>query len=301
MNGATYNQLLIFQAIVAEGSIRGAARKLEMAAPSVSQALKNLETTLGLPVFTRTTRRIELTEAGRLLYQRTGSALTALSYALESVRDLSEIPTGKVRVTLPRFVYQLFLQPIYAEFCELYPNIELEISLSDAAVNIVSEGFDVGIRLGDRIEDGMVAKRLSPPMREALIASESYLRRYGVPRKLADLKQHRLIQYRFIASNQLAPLDLVDNGQTVRAEMPVALIVNDTDAMVDAARRGLGIGRMVEPVVKEALQQGTVKPVLEKHWCPYPELYAYFAQESQKARRIRVFLDFLSEKSLAHW
>lgn len=301
MKGPTFNQLLVFRAIVAEGTIRGAARRLEMTPPSVSQSLKILETYLGLPLFTRTTRLVELTEAGHQLHERTHSVISELEQALESVRDLSEEPSGKVRVTLPRFIYHLFLQPIYAEFCERYPKIELEISLSDAVVNIISEGFDVGIRLGDRIDEGMVAKRLSPPMKEALFASDQYIERYGMPAKLEDLKHHKLVQYRFIASNQLAPLDLVENGEIVRIEMPVALIVNDTEALVDAAKRGLGIGRMVEPVVKNEIELGIVKPVLRKHWCPYPEYYAYFAQHSQKARRIRVFLDFLAKKAMTHW
>ncbi|MEM7406282.1 MAG: LysR family transcriptional regulator [Pseudomonadota bacterium] len=301
MNGATYNQLLTFQAIVAEGSIRGAARKLELSPPSVSQSLRNLETTVGLPLFARTTRRIELTEAGQLLRDRTSATLSSLEYAIESVRDLGDVPSGKVRITLPRFVYHLFLRPAYADFCALYPGVELEISLSDAVVNLISEGFDLGIRLGDRIEEGMVAKRLSPPMREALVASPDYLRRHGTPKTLADLRKHRLVQYRFIASNRLAPLDLIDGGRTVNVEMPTALVVNDTEVMVDAAVAGLGIGRIVEPVVAAALKAGSIKPVLKKHWMPYPALYAYFPQHTQKARRVRALIDFLSEKALKRW
>lgn len=108
MKGSTYSQLTIFQTIASEGSIRSAARKLEMAPPSVSYALKQLEGHLGLPLFTRSTRRVELTEAGRLLLQRTTSAITNLDYALESIKDLGDAPSGKVRITLPRFVFQFF-------------------------------------------------------------------------------------------------------------------------------------------------------------------------------------------------
>ena len=301
MNGTTYGQLVVFHTIAAEGSIRGAARKLEMAPPSVSQALKLLEQSLGLPLFTRTTRRIELTEAGSLLRERTAPAVTSLAYAMESVRDLTEVPSGRVRLTVPRFAYQMLLKPHYAEFCMRYPNIQLEISISDAAVNLISDGFDVGIRFGDRIEDGMVAKRLTPPMKEALFASPDYLKRHPAPSSPRDLRQHQLVQYRFISSNQLAPLDLMQNGQRVRVEMPIAMIVNDTDLMVDAARQGIGIGRMVEPMVKHALAAGTVEPVLKRYWAPYPGLFAYFAQNSQRARRIRVLLDFLDEKAIKRW
>lgn len=296
MKGATFNQLTIFQTIAREGSIRGAARKLEMAPPSVSQALKQLEEHLGLPLFNRSTRSMELTEAGHLLHERISGAISTLDYALESVQDLSESPSGKVSITLPRFVFQFFLRPVYAEFCQRYPDIQLEISVSDKSVNILKDGFDLGIRFGDRIEPGMVARQITAPMREALFASDDYLTRYGQPESPEALQQHKLIQYRFIASNQLAPLLLMHQGQEMSVQMPMALIVNDTDAMVDAAEKGLGIGRIVTPMVQDQLSSGLLKPVLESCWYPYPGLYVYFMQNSQKARRIRVLIDFLIEK-----
>lgn len=297
MKGTTYNQLVIFQTITKEGSIRGAARKLEIAPPSVSQSLKTLETHIGLPLFHRTTRRIELTEAGQLLYERTADAISSLNYALESVHDLSETPSGKVSITLPKFVYQYFLRPIYAEFCQRYPDIQLEISINDATVNIISEGIDLGIRFGDRLEEGMVAKQLTSPMHEALLASDKYIARYGVPETPDDLQQHKLIQYRFISSNQLAPLTLYFNSHTVTVNMPVAMIVNDTDIMIDAAEKGLGIGRIVAPMLKQQFGNRSLKPLLKPYWQPYPGLYAYFPRNSQKARRIRVLIDFLAEKA----
>ncbi len=296
MKGTTFNQLTTFHAIVQEGSIRGAARKLEIAPPSVSQSLKQLETQLGLPLFTRSTRRIELTEAGQQLYEQTINAISTLDYALESVQDLSESPSGKVSITLPRFVFQFFFKPIYAEFCQRYPDIQLEISVSDEAVNILNEGFDLGIRFGDRIETGMVARQITAPMTEAFFASKAYAEKNGLPRIPVDLQQHRFIQYRFIASNQLAPLILKDNGQDLTIQPPIALIVNDTDAMVDACEKGLGIGRMVEPMITEQVKAGKLVPVLKDYWYPYPGLYLYFVQNSQKARRVRVLIDFLIEK-----
>ena len=296
MKGTTFNQLAIFRTIVQEGSIRGAARKLQMAPPSVSQALKLLEAQVKLPLFTRSTRRIELTEAGQLLYDQTADAISALDFALESVQDLSEKPSGQVSITLPRFVFQFFLKPIYAEFCQLYPDIQLEISVSDEAVNILGAGFDMGIRFGDRVEPGMVARQITAPMKEALFTSDDYIARNGLPQTPDDLRQHKLIQYRFIASNQLAPLKLLNAGQTITVNMPLALVVNDTDAMVDAAEKGLGIGRIVRPMVAEHLKSGAVKPVLEPYWFPYSGLYLYFVQNSQKARRVRALIDFLVEK-----
>lgn len=296
MKGSTFNQLTIFRTIVEEGSIRSAARKLSMAPPSVSQSLKLLEAEIKLPLFTRSTRRIELTEAGQMLYENTAEAISTLDFALESVQDLTVQPSGHVSITLPRFVFQFFLRPVYAEFCQRYPDIQLEISVSDESVNILSSGYDLGIRFGDRVEPGMVARPITAPMQEALFASEAYLARYCEPRTLAELQQHKLIQYRFIASNQLAPLKLLNGDHTTTVSMPIALVVNDTDAMIDAAEKGLGIGRIVTPMVNDHFTTGHLYPILKDYWYPYSGLYLYFVQNSQKARRVRALIDFLVEK-----
>ncbi|CAE6917720.1 LysR substrate binding domain [Vibrio sp. B1REV9] len=256
-----------------------------------------LEEQLGLPLFTRTTRRIELTEAGQQLYERTRPSMSDLSLAIESISDLRRVPSGKVRITLPRFVYQSLLKPIYIEFCQRYPDIQLEISVSDKAVDIIREGFDMGIRFGDKVEDGMIARQLTPPVKEALFASPSYLEQYGVPKTPKDLQQHKLIQYRFISSNQIAPLTLNQKSETVTVNMPIALIVNDTDLMVDAAINGLGIGRIVTPIVEDDFAKGLIVPVLEEFWQPYSGLYVYFHKNTQKAKRVRVLIDFLLEKA----
>ncbi|MBM7074619.1 LysR family transcriptional regulator [Shewanella sp. 202IG2-18] len=299
MNSSSFNQLQTFHAILEEGSITGAAKKLEIAPPSVSQSLKNLEKHLGLPLFTRSTRRIELTEAGSLLYQKTVNALNELNDAFDSIEDLNEVPSGKVKLTIPRFAYQFFLQPLYVEFCERYPNIQLEVSVSDEAVNIIAEGIDVGIRFGDRVEEGMVARPITKPMKEALFASQSYVDKHGVPNSIEELQKHKLIQYRFIASNQLAPLKITNGKEVFNVEMPLAMIVNDTDLMIDATINGLGIGRVITPMVNHLFEQGKVIPILEPHWCPYSGLHLYFNQNTQKAKRVRVLVDFLIEKAAA--
>lgn len=293
MKGTTYSQLQVFQAIVATGSLRGAARQLGIAPPSVSQALKLLESNIGLTLFERSTRKMELTDAGRLLAEQTGAPLAALARAMEQVQQLSAEPRGPVRLTVPRFVYQHYLQSIYGEFCRQYPHILLELSVSDAAVDLLAEGFDLGIRFGDRIEQGMVARKLTEPLPEALFCSAAYARRHGLPDSLAALPAHRLIQYRFITVNQLAPLELDEAGEAVRVQMPSALVVNDTDLMIDAALQGLGIGRLIVPPVEALLADGRLLPVLAPHWRTYPGLYLYYPRHSRQVRRVAVFIDFL--------
>ena len=298
LNKTTYSQLSTFHCIVDEGSISGAARKLEIAPASVSQSLKLLEQHIGLPLFTRTTRRVELTEAGQLLYKQTASALSDISLAIEQVADLGNVPSGQVRITLPRFVYQFFFKPIYAEFCLKFPEIQLEISISDKSIDIVKEGVDLGIRFGDKIEEGMVALPLTPPMRDALFVSPDYAKKHGIPKSPEELKQHKLIYYRFIASNQLAQLRLNNKGEELLVDMEPALISNDTDIMIDAAESSIGVGRLIEPMVKNHFAEGRLIPVLEDYWVTLPGLYVYFVQNSQRAKRVRVLIDFLLENKL---
>ncbi|HBO38308.1 MAG TPA: LysR family transcriptional regulator [Pasteurellaceae bacterium] len=296
MNSSIYGYLTVFHAIVSEGSIAGAARKLEVASPSVSNSLKLLEQHIGLPLFNRTTRKIELTEAGQRLYQNTQSAIQSLALAVENVQDMGETPSGLVRITVSRLGFLTVLQPHYAEFCRRYPDIQVEISLYDGTVDILKEGFDLGIRFGDKIEENMIARQLLPAFKEGLFASKRYEKQFGLPQKPEDLKVHKLVGYRFITANRILPLILSDNGEDITVEMPSQVTANDIDVMTDAIRQGLGIGRIFEPILQLQHDINEFVPVLKKYWKIYPPVYLYYLQHSQKAKRIRVLIDFLLEK-----
>ncbi|KGQ70889.1 LysR family transcriptional regulator [Chelonobacter oris] len=296
MNSSIFGYLTVFHTIVTEGSIAAAARKLEIASPSVSNSLKLLEQHIGLPLFTRTTRKIELTEAGIQLYQHSKPAMQELTLALESVHDLADIPSGSVRITVPRIAYLLILKPHFAEFCRRYPDIQLEISVYDGTVDIIKQGFDLGIRFGSSIEENMVARKLLAPFKGGLYVSKEYAKQFGVPTSIAELKQHNLIGFRFMTANRLFPLTLNENGHDVTLEMPSALIANSLEVVIDAVRQGLGIGRVFEPILKLEADAADFIPVLPSHWKTYPPLSLYYVQHSQKAKRIRTLIEFLSEK-----
>ncbi|WP_108650969.1 LysR family transcriptional regulator [Dongshaea marina] len=297
MSASQLNQLRVFIAVAKSGSIRGAARKLEISAPSVSQALKHLEKSLEVQLLIRTTRSVTLTDAGRMLLEQVEGPMKSITTALDSVKQLQQEPVGKLRITLPRFVYQTLLKPVYAEFCQRYPKIELELSISDATVHLIDEEFDAGIRFGHRLEPGMVARKLTGPLKNMLFASPDYIECHGLPTTPVELQQHPLIQYRFITSNQITPMELIENREQIRVDMPTALIVNDTDAVIDAALQGMGIGRLIETAVEPYLRTGALIALLPEYWIEYPGLYLYFAQNSQKARRLRVFIDFICERA----
>ena len=295
MDNALYGQLQVFHAIAGESSISGAARRLGLGVPAISKSLKALEGSLGLPLFNRTTRRLEITEAGQMLLTRSADALQSLRYAVESVQDLGQTPSGAVRITIARHAYLCLLKPRLAQFCETYPQIRLEISVYDGTVDILEQGFDMGIRFGDRVEDGMIARRLTEPFREGLFVSAAYINRHGTPKTPEDLRHHQLIGYRFITANRMLPLILNNGGEELTVDMPISLICNDIAVMADAIRQGLGIGRMFEPVHQHLPDRDELIPVLEPFWRQYPALYLYFPQNSQRAKRIRAVIDFLSD------
>ncbi|QGY32565.1 LysR family transcriptional regulator [Pantoea cypripedii] len=296
MNNVIYSQIRIFQSIAREGSITAAARKLGITPPSVSKALKLLEQHTGHPLFIRTTRRIELTDAGQQLLQQTTLAVESLETALENVRDLNQVPSGLVRITLSRFAYVLILKPFMAEFCRCYPEIQLEISVYDGTINIIDEKYDLGIRFGDILDGGVVARQLMKPFRAGLYASEAYLKEYGMPETPADLQQHKLIGYRFITNNRILPLILEEKGEHLTVEMPFQLMSNDIDVMADGIRNGLGIGRIFEPVYELLSDKQKFVPVMEPFWSTYPPVYLYYLKSAGKTKRIKVLVDFLLKK-----
>ena len=171
----------------------------------MSQALKTLEKNIGQTLFFRSTRSMELTEPGQQLFDQTFNLSRQLSLALDNVQALGKTPSGKVSITVPHFVMERYLKPLYGQFCRLYPDIQLDIKVSDATLDIVKEGIDFGIRFGDRVEQGMVAKKLTGSLREALFASPAYAEQFGLPQTIEALKHHKQIQYRFISSNRFPP------------------------------------------------------------------------------------------------
>lgn len=300
MNNVMYNQIRIFQSIAREGSISAAARKLGITPPSVSKALKLLEQHTGHPLFIRTTRRIELTDTGRQLLEQTSVAVASLESAVESIRELHQEPSGLVRITMSRFAYLLILKPYMAEFCQSFPGIQLDISVYDGTVDLMDEKFDLGIRFGDILEGGVVARQLMKSFREGLYASAGYLKEYGVPEIPADLHQHRLIGYRFITANRILPLLLEDKGEPLTVEMPYQLICNDIDVMADGIRDGMGIGRLFEPVHALLPDNEQFIPVMAPYWKTYPPVYLYYLKNAGKTRRVKALIDFLMTKTKTH-
>ena len=181
MNASDFGQLLVFQAIAEEKSITAAAKKLNLAVPSVSKSLKLLEHKMGVPLFTRTTRTIQLTDSGLQLWQNTSAHLIALNQAFEEVSEQHQTPRGTVKITLSQVHFDLIFKDILLDFYAQYPHITLDFSINNATVNLAEQGFDLGIRFGNTLADGVVARKIYPSIRQGIYVSNSYVEKYGIP------------------------------------------------------------------------------------------------------------------------
>src|SRR5712672_3401921 len=179
-----------FLSVAQHRSFRRAATELGVTPSALSQAVRTLEARVGAALFIRTTRSVGLTEAGERFISRAKPAFEELVAASEVARDLGQRPTGLLRLTVPRAVVPILLEPVIASFCQAYPEVELEIAASKELVDLAAEGFDAGIRLGQFVDADMIAVPLTPPLRLLVVGSPDYLRRRKQPERIDDLRQH---------------------------------------------------------------------------------------------------------------
>ncbi len=291
------SDLSTFVAIVEHGSLRSAAKALDVKPPAVSFRLARLEKELGVPLLIRTTRSIELTDAGRNLFQRSDVSLREISAAISDARLGSANLEGTLKIAISHIAFKYTLAPVLGEFQEAYPDIKLELSFDDLLVDLAKGGFHAGVRVGDLIDDDMVAVRLTGSRKIVHIASPGYLDRKGRPTNPTDLLKHDCIGYRFgTSSNMLEWEFLGPDGPTV-VEVSGNLIVNSTNAQVDAAKLGLGIAWFGEKIVEEEIQRGELEVVLSEYAIERPPFYLYFPKEYRELRILRALVDFMKGKA----
>jgi DNA-binding transcriptional LysR family regulator len=284
-----------FLAVAEHGSLRAAASAMGVQPPAVSQQLRAFEEAVGVAVFTRTTRSVRLTEAGRMLLRRAQPAMTELAEALEEARGIGRAQSGTIRITLPHIAYQLGLAERLAAFQAAFPEIELELSFSEAFVDIVKDGFHAGIRLGDLIHEDMIAVPLTPPLKEVIFGAPAYFDHHGRPETPRDLLRHNCIRYRYIGSGRIAPWEFDSPDGATSVDVSGNLIVNGTSALIYAARQGLGLGWLFRGNVADELKAGTLESVLDDHVVTRPGFYLYFTRESVRLQVMRLFVDFLKK------
>lgn len=283
----------VFLTIVQEGSLTAAAKALGVGAPAVSLQLKALEEKMGVDLLFRTTRSIELTDAGRILFDSAAPAYRDMTYAVRKTRELAKSATGTLRLSLSRGAYVTAVEPVLDRFLTENPGITLDLSWNEGLVDIIKDGFHAGIRLGDILSSGMVAVRLTPSLTSAFSASPAYLDTYGRPTHPRDFLQHRCIRYRYATANKVADWVFLEDGQEKIIDPPKRLVFDHVMGVIQAARDGLGIGWSLRATMEDYLASGNLETVLDPYARTMPPFYLYYPEQNKRVECLRLFIDCL--------
>jgi DNA-binding transcriptional LysR family regulator len=287
-----------FLAVARHRNFRRAAAEMGVTPSAAGQAVRALETRLGVALFLRTTRSVGLTEAGERFLAQAEPAYQALAAAGAAASELGARPAGLLRITVPRSVVPLIIRPMLASFAAAYPEIELEIAVSDEFVDIASQGFDAGMRLGQFIAKDMIAQRLTPPFRLVVVASPDYLSRRGTPKIVEDLQDHACLRLRRTAGGA-APWRFTSNGGPLEVLTRGPLIAGDFLTLLDAAEEGVGLAQVPEPIAVAAVRSGALCPVLLGFAPQAPGVFLYYPGRRQALPKLRAFIDHLKQRLTA--
>jgi len=290
------SDLNAFMSVARAGGFRDAARSGGMSASGLSEAVRRLETQLGVRLLNRTTRSVVPTEAGRRLLDRLGPALAEVESALDVVNSARDKPIGTLRLNVPVSAARLVLPAILPAFLAAYPEVQVEIIAEDSFVDLLTSGCDAGIRYDERLEQDMIAIPIGPRVqRFAAGASPAYLDRHGRPQHPQDLLSHACIRGRF-SSGMINAWEFERAGQLVKLEPAGPLIVRigaATDLGVDAAVAGAGVIYLFEDWLRPYFDRGQLEPILEPWWQRFSGPFLYFPSRHLMPAPLRAFVDFV--------
>lgn len=267
-----------------------AAATLGMSPSAVSHAVRAVEERLGEPLFARTTRSVALTEAGRRFLASIGPAFDDIDQAIENFAAQRGEVTGLLRINASRVSLQMVMTPILLRLAEQHPRLVVEPHINDAFVDIVSQGFDAGIRLGSAVQQDMVAMRLTKPFKAILVAAKSYLDLRGMPKSINDLHQHNCIGYRMIGSGGLYVWELKDGKRDIDVETIGTTIVTDATYALELALAGAGIAYVFEPLAREYLRAGRLKWLMPQTAIEEDGLFLYYPKRASLAPKLQAFI-----------
>jgi DNA-binding transcriptional LysR family regulator len=293
---ADLGDLSAFVAVAKAGGFRKAARGGGVSASSLSEAIRRLETRLGMRLLNRTTRSIAPTEAGARLLERLGPALSEIEAAMDVVNSFRDRPAGTLKLNVPANVARLVLPSIVTPFLRACPDIRLEVIVEDGFVDILAAGHDAGIRYDERLEQDMIAIPIGPPMqRFATAASPAYLDARGRPEHPRDLLGHACLRGQF-ASGAMPVWEFERAGEIVRVDPTGPLLVRlgaAADLAVNSAIDGLGVIHLFEDWLRPYFDDGALEPVLEPWWQSFSGPFLYYPGRRLLPAPLRAFVDFI--------
>jgi DNA-binding transcriptional LysR family regulator len=285
----------VFLSVAQHRSFRRAAAELGVTPSAVSQTVRVLEARIGAALFVRTTRSVGLTEAGERFLSQAQPAFEALVAASEAARGLGERPTGLLRLSVPRAVVPILLEPLIASFCRAYPEVEVEIAASKELIDLAAEGFDAGIRLGQFVDADMIAVPLTPPLRFIVVGSPAYFAGRSRPTHTDDLRQHACLRWRR-SGGALALWSFNGDGQPIEIAVSGPLIAHDFPTLLGAAIEGVGLAQLPEPMAASGLRAGKLVHVLEPFAPTLPGVFLYYPSRRQIMPKLRAFIDHVKRR-----
>ncbi|WP_336945941.1 LysR substrate-binding domain-containing protein [Asaia sp. HN010] len=282
-----------FLAVAEEQSFTRAAARLGTSQSALSHTVRRLETRLGLRLLTRTTRRVSATEAGERLLQTLAPALNSIADEIASLSELSEKPSGTVRITTSEHAAISLLWPKLKQLLPEHPDIHIELSLDSGLTDIVADRFDAGVRLEETIARDMIAVPIGPPLRMAVVGAPSYFARHPRPLRPQDLAQHRCINLRMRSSGGVYAWELEKGKRALRVRVDGQLTFNSASMVRQAALDGFGLACVMEDQMSEPVQAGRLIRVLED-WCPpFPGYHLYYPSRRNASAAFRLVVEAL--------
>jgi DNA-binding transcriptional LysR family regulator len=299
MNEPDLSDLHAFLAVARSRGFRQAALLRGVSASSLSEAVRRLETRLGVRLLNRTTRSVTPTEAGQRLIERLGPAFAEIAGALDAVNGFRDSPTGTLRLNVPGIASREILPSIVPRFLAAHPGITLEVSATDRFIDVLAAGFDAGIRYDESIERDMIAVPIGPrTQRFVAAAAPSYLEAHGEPKHPRELVDHACIGHRF-ESGVLNSWEFTRGGKIVRIAPRGPLVTGSVEVGRSVALAGLGLIYTFEEFVREEIARGLLMPVLKPWWQSFPGPSLYYPSRAHMPGPLRAFVDFVKAENLA--
>jgi DNA-binding transcriptional LysR family regulator len=289
-----FADLSYFLEIAKHRNFRRAGLELGLSASALSHALRGLEERLGVRLFNRTSRSVTLTAAGEALQAAIQHPFSEIGQALDVVNRFRDAPMGRVRLSVPNDAADHLVAPVLPTFIERYPDVELEVSVSNRMIDVIEGGYDAGIRYGGTVPEDMIAQRLSADIRWIVVAAPSYLERFGEPAHPNDLAAHRCIRIR-IGDDSIYRWEFEKGEEQIAVAAPGNLIVDDGRLGVAAALQGAGLMYVADTMVRDELASGALRTVLDD-WAPSGGGYhIYYSSRRQVPAALRLFIDLVRE------
>lgn len=288
-----FSALPIFVSVVECGSFSAAGQKLGLSKSAISKRITQLEQHLGIQLLQRTTRSLSLTDAGARYFEYIRPAVLLTQEGLDAISELQQTPKGNLRISVPMVFGRLYIAPLIAEFLKRYPDIQLQMQMDDKTTDLITDGFDLAIRIGELPDSSLIARKIAPCL-SVICASPAYLAQHGLPMVPSELTQHNCLFYSYFQDGVEWSFHSPDGMQRIQPKGNYQ--VNNSDAIHLACLDGLGIANLPRFIVESDLQAGRLQTILTDFPLPEHGIYAVYPQRKYLPTKVKVLIEFLMEK-----